>query len=99
MAYAFIIQAKRELSRQAVERGINQAAYWVEQQQQQLEGTKEVYSASKYEELSNSKGAQNNEIESQFVNLAFEADEKNDIKMAKTMQQLELEFLKRHYNE
>ena len=70
------------MARLAVERGLNEAAYWVEQQQKQLEGTAEIYMNGNYRQLSkhNKKNSkpQKNEIESQFVNLAFEMDFEND---------------------
>ena len=47
-------------------------------------------------ELSNSRDSQNDEIESQFVNLAFEIDERKDVEKASSMGELELEFLKKH---
>ena len=65
-----------------------------------MEGTKEIYSRSNYTDLSNEKGVPNNEIESQFINLAFELDETRDVtKPTTTMQELELEMLKKHYNQ
>ena len=89
----FFNQEKRQLSRQAIQRGINEAAYWVEQQQLQLDGTKEIYSTSKYTDLSNET------LENQFINLAFEMDERKDTTKAPTMQELELEILKKHYSQ
>ena len=80
-------------------RGINGAAYWLEQQQKQLEGAKEIYSRSTYTGLSDEKGVLHNPVESQFINLAFEFDEKKDNSKATTMQELELEMIKKHYGQ
>ena len=77
-----MIQEKRQLSRQAIERGISGAAYWLEQQQKQIEGTKDIYARSNYKDLSDEKNAPNNTVESQFINLAFEFDENNETKKA-----------------
>ena len=97
--YHVSFQEKRQLSRQAIEKGINGAAYWLEQQQKQLEGTNEIYSRSNYTDLSDEKGVSHDGVESQFINLAFEFDERKDTKKATTMQELELEMLKKHYNQ
>ena len=96
--YHVFTQEKRQLSRKAIERGITDAAYWLEQQQKQLEGTNQIYSRSNYSDLSNEKYIPQDAVESEFINLAFEFDEKKDGKKAKTMQELELEMLKKHYN-
>lgn len=90
-----LLQEKRQLSRQAIEKGIHGAAYWLEQQQKQLEGTNEIYNRSCYKDLSNDRCAQ----ESQFMNLAFEFDEKRSAKKPTTMQEMELEMVKKHYNQ
>ncbi len=87
------------MARKAVERGINNTAYWLEQQHKQVEGVNEVSSHSKYTELSNSRVNQSDGIESQFVNLAFEIDEGNDTTKTTSMRQLESDFLKKHYGD
>lgn len=71
----------------------------MEQQQKQLEGTNEIYSRGNYTDLSDKTGVPHDAVESQFINLAFEFDERKDTKKGTTMQELELEMLKKHYNQ
>ena len=83
MKYQF--QEKRQLSRQAIEKGISGAAYWLEQQQKQLEGTNEIYNRAGYSDLSDDKCGSRDAVESQFINLAFEFDEKRSLKKPKSL--------------
>ena len=69
------IKERRQLSRKAIERGINGLAYVQAQQKEQLDGTKDIYSRSDYRGHSDKKDDAQNAVTSECINLAFEFDD------------------------